>query len=400
MRKNASFIDAFRAHLEGRGSPDIWVKWGAIWCVAAALERRCFIRTAKGQLFPNQYNVIVGPPGAGKTLATAFARELLDTLEDFHLAPTSVTKASLIDSLNDSDRSIVDHRDLHNPVTKYNALAVTSDEFGVFLTAYENEFINTLTTLYDCRVYSETRRTNKLSIEIKQPILSLHAATTPSYLNDLMPDGAWDQGFASRTLFIYSGESEPTSLFGGLEADITPKDLLHDINQIYSLRGKFTFTEDAAVAIDDWHMRKGPPAPNHPKLTHYNTRRTGHLLKLCMAVSASNRDSMEINLEDFAEALSYLLEAEAVMPDIFKAMKTGGDSRVMEECYHFVYTLHVRDKKPVAEFRIIQFLSERTPGHNVERLLQVMEKAGLLKKQFGNDGGMCYLPMGKNGMAT
>src|SRR5690606_31276805 len=122
---------------------------------------------------------------------------------DIHIAPTSVTKASLIDALAAAERKII--RPGHDPsIITFNSLVVASDELGVFLPAYENDFMNVLTNIYDCRVYSETRRTSKVSIRMEAPQLNFTAATTPSYLTALLPEGAWDQGFLSRTILIYS----------------------------------------------------------------------------------------------------------------------------------------------------------------------------------------------------
>lgn len=384
--------------MKDKGSPEIFTEWAAIFAVAAALERRVWIKTKKGKLFPNMYVVTVGPPGAGKTLATSVIHEMLSTLEDHHIAPTSVTKASLIDALVGAERKVIVPGQ-NPPLVVYNSLIVTSDELGVFLPAYENDFMNVLTNIYDCRVYSETRRTAKINLKMDSPQLNLAAATTPSYLNALLPEGAWDQGFLSRTVLVYSGAEAPSDLFGDSLYDETlEKALLYDLQKLGKLYGKMSFTPEAEQAINEWHKAGGPPIPEHPKLQHYNTRRTAHLLKLCMVACASCGDDMVITLEHFAEALDWLLRMEHVIPDIFKSMKTGGDGRVIEECYYFVYQIFVKEKKPVLESRIWSFLQERTPAHNIERLLQVMEKAGLLEKKF-TEVGFGYTPKAKKSFA-
>lgn len=383
--------------MRDKGSPDIFVEWAGIFTIAAALERRVWIKTKKGMLFPNMYVVTVGPPGAGKTLATSVAHDMLMTLEDHHLAPTSVTKASLIDALVAAERKIIIPGQ-NPPLVAYNSLIVTSDELGVFLPAYENDFMNVLTNIYDCRVYSETRRTNKLNLKMEKPQLNFAAATTPSYLTALLPEGAWDQGFLSRTMLVYAGADAPSDLFGdSIYDEALEKALLHDLQRLGKLYGKMSFTPEAEQAINDWHKAGGPPTPDHPKLQHYNTRRTAHLLKLCMVACASCGDDLVITLEHYAEALDWLLRAEGVIPDIFKSMKTGGDGRVIEECYHFCYQIYVKEKKPVLEHRLWSFLQERTPAHNVERILQVMEKAGLLEKKFA-DVGMGFVPRAKRSL--
>lgn len=395
MRQLGRWTDEFTKYMAGKGSPTIFVRWAGIFAIAAALERKVWIRSAKGILYPNLYIITVGPPGAGKTLSTSVVYDLLTKLDDHYIAPSSVTKASLIDALVGAERKLI--RPKEDPaIISFNSLTVASDELGVFLPSYENDFMNVLTNIYDCRVYSETRRTAKINIKMDAPQLNFTAATTPSYLTGVLPEGAWDQGFLSRTMLIYSGAEAPKAIFNEFTWDAKTEALLeHDLRHIGQLYGKINFTEESKELIEAWHMSGGEPAPNHPKLAHYNTRRTAHLLKLCMIASVSRGDDLTVTVDDFAEALDWLTEAEAVMPDIFKAMKTGGDARVIEECYHFAYTLWMKEKPaPILEHRLFHFLQERTPAHNVSRIMEVMEKSGLLQRQFST-GGNAYVPRTK-----
>lgn len=397
-RKLPNWIDGFVKYTEGKGSPLIWRKWAAIFTLAAAVERKVWITTAKGQLFPNLYVVMVGSAGSGKSLATNTVHSFLRVLRDkgeLYLAPASITKASMIDRLNESARKVV-RLTANPPILTFNSLAVVPNELGVFLPAYDNEFMSTLTDLWDCNHYSETRRTNKISIDIPHAQLNIFSATTPSYLNGFLPEGAWDQGFMSRVICVYSGASEYTDIFAEFDHDETlRKELDDDLASINKMCGKLTFTEEAMNAIRAWAIGGYAPVPSHPKLTHYNTRRPAQLLKLCMIAAIASGEQYEITLDHYAEAIDWLSEAEGVMPDIFKAMKTGGDGRIMEECYHFVYEQYMKEKKPILEHRIYHFVSERTPSHNVERLVGVMVKANMLQAQM-TDAGTGYIPRTKS----
>jgi hypothetical protein len=113
-----------------------------------------------------------------------------------------------------------------------------------------------------------------------------------------------------------------------------------------------------------------------------------------MVSSASQSDSLVITLENYIEALDWLMECERVMPDIFRAMRSGGDGKVMEECYHYVYEAYAKKKQPIQEHRLYAFLQERTPAHNVEKIIAVMEKSGLIEKKWG-DEGTGFVPRGK-----
>lgn len=253
--------------------------------------------------------------------------------------------------------------------------------------------MNTLTDLWDCKRYAETRRTKSISINLKAPQLNLLSATTPAYLTTLLPEGAWEQGFMSRTLMVYSGEVIHGNIFGEVRHDEPLwQKLVHDLSCIYKLFGELTVSEDTREALNAWSRAGGQPAPDHPKLIGYNTRRVAHLLKLCMVAAVASDDEKIVSLDHFSEALDWLTELEAFMPDIFKSMRGGGDATAIEECWHYCYHQYMRKKEPVSEHLVYAFLQERVPVHNIERLIEVMTRAKLLEKQFTSAGTTGYTP--------
>lgn len=398
-RKLSSFVDGFLRYTEGRGSPTIYRKWTAIFLVGAALERKAWIVTAKGVLYANQFIFLIGPAGVGKSLCTALSYDLLSAIRTpetpIFVAPTSVTKASLADAINKAERRIVK---LHEnpPITAFNSLQVIANELGVFLPAWDGDFMSTLTDLWDNGRYHETRRTSKIEINIPKAQLNILSATTPAYLNSLLPEGAWEFGFMSRVINIYSGETEYTDIFAELDHDSAGwKALVNDLADIYDIWGEFSVTDEVKEAINSWARGGFRPRPDHPKLTHYTTRRLAHLLKLCIIASAAASSDRIITLEHYAEALDWLVEAESYMPDIFKALKVGGDQQAMEECHYFAYKYWMKHNTPIPEHMLIIFLGERVPAHSVNRILDVMVQAQLLTKKFMNSGQQGYEPKGR-----
>lgn len=384
-------------YTEGKGSPALYRKWAAIFLVSAALERKAWLTTTKGKLYANQYILLVGGAGIGKSLCTSLVYGMLEELRSpetpFHIAPTSVTKASLIDALAHAERRII--RPMENPsIISFNSLTIVPNEFGVFLPSWEGDFMSTLTDLWDCGRYAETRRTAKINIEIPNTQLNIFSATTPAHLNGLLPEGAWEQGFMSRVLIVYSGEVIFTDLFAELSLDVENRAALdHDLHSIYSMFGEFSVTDDTKEAINAWAKSGGEPAPNHPKLISYRARRAAHLLKLCMVASAASDSDRIITLDHFAEALDWLVQVEEYMPDVFKSMKVGGDARAIEEAWHFAYEIYMKNgKEPVPEHRLFAFLQERVPAHNIQRIMEVMEKAKIVEKKFTSSGATGYVP--------
>lgn len=392
-RKLESWVSAFFEFTSDLPSPELWRKWTGIAIVAGALERKVWVHTYGRDLYPNLYTILCGPPGVGKTVLTDTARELWTKLDGHRVAPSSVTKPALIDELHDAKRDIIQPK-LTPSHIQFHSLKIASNELGVLIPDYVNDFMSVLTDIYDGKPYGERRRSKDIQISMERPQINLLAATTPSYLKGMLPEGAWDQGFLSRCLIIYSGESMLRDLFTDSKlSEAQLNELVSDLRIIGSMYGKMDWEPDAAAAINNWHLAGGEPKPDHPKLQHYNTRRTAHLLKLCMVACAASTDSMHISLDHLHLAMDWLVEAEHYMSDIFKAMTTGGDGRTMEEAWYFAYHQWMKDQKPIPEGVLYQFISERAPAHSVARIIEVMTKSEILR-QVITPTGTGFVPRG------
>jgi len=396
IRRLGSWIDTYVDYTEMLPSPPIFRRWVAISFVAAAVERKIWVRTMGSPLYPNLYTILVGPPGIGKGVAIHPAEKLLRDVPELCIGPSDLTTASMSDALNESVRRLI-VLDAREPYMEFNSLTVISRELGVLIPAWETSLMNNLTDIYDGFTVDQKRRGKDLRIKIKDPQINLLGACTPSYLNEVLPAGAWDQGFLSRTILIYSGDRISRDPFSD-EANLSGLqrvhgDLLYDLKTIAQEIGQMSFTTPAASAIKAWVKSGLHPAPAHQKLQYYNSRRLAHLLKLSMIASISRSGNKVIGLEHYAEALNWLIEAESYMPDIFKSMVSGGDSNSMEEAWNYVWTLYSKEKKPIAEHRVVHFLRERVPAHSVMRVLDIMVKGRMLEITVEDNKFQGYKPV-------
>lgn len=397
-RRLGSWIDSYLEYTEIKPSPLILRKWSAIATIAAAMERKIWVRTMGSDLYPGLYTILVGPPGVGKGEALRPAEVLLREIPDLKVGPSDMSAASLIDALNESTRKIV-RLNAAEPLVEFNSLVVVTRELGVLIPAWESTLINNLTDIYDGYTLDQKRRGRDLRIKIVHPQINLLGACTPSYLNEVMPAGAWDQGFISRTILVYSGEKplrDPfaedsnTAYLGRLHSD-----LLHDLKTISLEFGKMSFTTPAATAIREWIKSGCPPVPQHIRLQFYNARRAAHLLKLCMVASIARSGDLVITIENYSEALSWLVEAEAEMPEIFKSMIQGGDSVAMEELWNYAWVVYSKEKKPILEHRLVHFLRERVAAHSVMRVLEVMVRSKMFNLVPIDGSYIGYVPASK-----
>ncbi len=348
------------------------------------MERRLWVHTKGSNLYPNLYTILVGPPGVGKSAVLSQVERFLRAVPDIHVAPSSVSAASLVDSLVLANRKIIRPNDVPSFV-QFHYLTAVASELGVFLPIYDPLFMNSLTKFYDGEHYEERRRTGKVNhLKIEHPHLSIIGGTTPSYLNSFLPEGGWDQGFTSRTIFVYSGEPVFTSIFGNehqyKELEAVYLDLLRDLKSIGGLYGKFSWTPEAAVAIEAWNRAGLPPVPEHNKLLHYNARRLAHTIKLCMIASISRANDLIITLEDYQRALGWILDVEVRIVDIFHSFGVAGDGAAIDDTWDFIFRMYSKNgKRPVGEHQVVNFLRSRVPSHNIMRVVEIMVRSNMIK---------------------
>ncbi len=307
----------------------------------------------------------------GKTNAIVIARTLLAELPDFHLAPISLTWASLVDCLVEAKRLIV--RPPSPDEIRYNSMFICADELGAFIHKYDDEMTKGLSALYDPTPYSQNRRTSSIKIKMASPQISLLAGSTPQDLMKMLPETAWGQGFMSRVIMVFSDEKKISDDFAPQVLPNTA-DLIKDLETISGLYGQFHVTESYRKAVNDWQALGETPAPGHPKLINYISRRRANLYKLSMVAAIDKSNALVLTKDEFNTAMGWLLQAEEDMEDIFSAGATGVDSQAMDEILHCI--MITDHGKGVSEGAIIAFARDRIPLHSVLRVVEVLERSG------------------------
>lgn len=349
--------------------------------VAGAMQRRIWIESANGVIYPNLYVLLVAPPGIGKSETIKRVGELWRATENLHVAPNSLTRAALLDVLARSTvKSVLPGGDFQ----LFHGLNIAASEFGVLCPAHDLEFLNTLNDIFDCGpLFEEVRRSRKEQIEIKDPILNILGGTQPGFLSELLPEQAWSMGFTSRLLMIYSATPVKITLFQeGAKQDYSTwhAKLKVDLSTITQLYGEVSFEKDASQALVAWYEQGLPPIPTHSRMQHYNTRRLLYIFKLSMVSSVSRSNDLRVTVDDLTRAQDWLLEAEDKMPDIFRDMAGKSDKQVIDDLHDYLWRLYARDKKSIHESRLISFLQSKVPSEKVLRVLELCERSNIIER--------------------
>lgn len=389
-------MQGFLEFTEGISSPRIFRKWAAITTIGATLSRRVWTHTARGFTFPNMYVILVGRAGVGKSEAINNVKALAQATAvkgaykpAVHLAPVDVTKGALLDYLAAPEIA----RSALNPAAVvmgrdekavYHGAFICISELGNLIREHDTILLSSLIDLYDgLPKIDERRRYLKNSpIDIPRPLISLLGGTTPQYLGRTFPPAGWDEGFMARVILIYNYEKIEPDLFGALEPDVDlAQALISDLRQIGNLEGQMTFTDAAKKAIIAWQKADQEPKPKHIRLEHYNTRRLRHALKLCTIAAIDKGNLLTIDVEDFQQALDWMIEAEQQMPQVFMELGGRADGQTMDELYSHVLGLWnspLHGKHPVAKGLLVNFLRHRVVAWQIDKVIEASVEAELL----------------------
>ncbi len=365
-------------------SPEIFRLWSVISLVAGALERRVFILSKGVEVFPSLYVLLVASPGVGKTQAIVPTKLLWKELKELHVSPDNMTKAALIDTLAKAKRNIV-----VSPIEllEFSSLNIAADELGVFITKYDDEFLSVMNKVWDCPPdLSESRRMREADLIIVKPQLNMIAGSQPAFLGSVFPDHAWHSGFAARLLMIYSAQKIRGKLFNGHDLDNGLRGrLLSDLRATLHIRGRMEIEDKTISLFEHWYEHQDDSAPTHSKLSDYAPRRILYMFKLSMISSVSRGTSKKITEYDFHRALTWLTEAEKVMPDVFRAISQKSDNELILDMHRYAWSIYSKDKKPIDVMVFYRFLLSQVPAERVKHIIELAERTNHLIRLAGTE---------------
>jgi len=309
------WLDAYMEYGNNTEASSLFRKWVGVSTIASALRRKVHLEW-HARIFPNLYVVLVGPAGGRKGTAMNLSLPMLETLQ-IKMAAEAITREALIRELSEATESYTnaDGEEFH-----HCSLTVSAQELAVFLGQNNLQLLSDLTDWYDCKNIW-TYRTKHVGTDTVEGVwVNLIGATTPSILQNSLPQDAIGGGLTSRIIFVYSpgkGKLVPIPFITQDCIDMQTN-LTRDLEEIGLMQGAFKVDKPMLDYYVEWYVKheKNPPFQQEI-FAGYNERKATHALKLSMILSASRSDEMVVTLKDFERALNMLSEAETVMPKVF-----------------------------------------------------------------------------------
>jgi len=374
-----SWFDEYIAVCEHDNTSPLYKRFAAVFTLAAAVQRRCYVMSLNDRIYLNLFILLVGPSAAGKGVAMKTPQKLLSKLDQHYIAPASVTTASMVDELEDA---LVTFTPRTGAPIQFNPLTVIAREFGVFLPAYDPQMMNVLQDLFDNFGYEERRRGKGKKVTIEKAMLNLMGGCTPAYLANTLPEGAWAEGLMSRMITVYSGPMPFRDIVEEIAVTTSIDSCRKQLERLTLRSGRIEWTTPALQRLNAWNRGGRKPFSPHPKPVTYESRRNYNAMKIS-ALSAIANDRGKILEEDLDFALNLLFAAEEMMPESFKAMRNGGEAEVVKELLHFMRLKYTKTGKGVSRHVIMQFLIDKLPSWRIEPLLNTLQAGKWISAEVG-----------------
>ena len=341
LRRLNDWVSGYIEYSQETESPLSYHIWTSISLLAAALQRRVYIKWGYEILYPNMYIVLVGPSGkCRKGSAMNLGKDIITGL-GIKVTSESITREALIRSMK---RAVVNYIEPDTGIVRFHcSLTAMSQELSVFLGQNDVKFLADLTDWYDSLdnwVY-ETKTSGV--DEIKGVCFNLLGATAPDWLQSILPEEAIGGGFTSRIIFIVEEQKRKTIPLPVVSERLSSlrEALREDLERIATLSGEFEFTEETKELYSAWYQKEdekikdGSPAIDDPRFAGYCERRATHIRKLCMLFSASRGEDLLIMADDFSRAMDVLMSAEKKMDKVFSGLGSTPYAKITEKILTF-----------------------------------------------------------------
>jgi hypothetical protein len=379
-----SWLDHYLDYIDETEIPRDYNLWAAISAIASSLKRRVFIWRNFVQYFPNQYVILVGPPGIGKGSAIHPVMSIVKETGSVNYLSDKITAEKIIEKLAAGflkvQPSLLSLGGTGGALTQDHSATLIAKELPVFLSS--SEWLHSLLCqLWDEHEF-EYETKNKGSYKITDLCVSMLGGCVPDYVRSLSRDqmAPITGGFTARTIFVYAtkkhklipeGWGKPSKSINTLRDS-----LVNDLKHISSLEGEMRLDINAQKLWNKTYAEHNKQGDfDSDAAANFTSRISAHVIKTAIAVSVSESDSLTITEDQLQRSIGYIEEIRKNVDIVFR---TVGESPLAV----------IQDK--VQEFLRIQGIASRTEilkrnyrhmtDDQLTQVLFTLEHAGIIEQ--------------------
>lgn len=327
------FLKRYLQYVEHTESPRIMHIWSAISSASACMGRHVHLPFGIGDIYPNIYVLLVGPPGTRKSQAMKYSCSLVAKYTKVRFAPddTGGQRQGLIGALEGDqfDQDELDQFELLNTAStvaditaignlQLNIQSVDAhqiyawaSEFGTFMGESNATMSRLLIKVWDGEDY--TYKLKNTEQVLKNPLMTIIGGTTAADIAKILPAEAIGQGFMSRFILVHAPKKEKRVARPYLDEEIG-KEVADTFAWLsHEMSGAMEESKQAAELADKLYDNDKLTVED-TRFLYYGERRQTHLMKVSMILAALRRSYL-IEEIDVIQADNLLRYTEFFMPD-------------------------------------------------------------------------------------
>jgi hypothetical protein len=382
-------------------APDAYVIWSAISVISAVLKKKVWIDRGTYLIYPNQYIVLVGPPGVGKGSAIhpahAFIKDYKPELSNY--LSDRVTAPKIIEKLAEGFQT---QQIIHGSivVAKESTAVLMALELSTFLGA-SDWMTSFLCDTWDRNEF-EYGTKNKGSSQIKDMCVSLIGACVPDFIRRINghanSSDAINGGFTARTIFVFANEKSkdlpwPVSLRNTTGGPELIQKLRDDLISIANIRGQYTLDKDAYHRWIEYYKSIKHKDEDSDVIRHFKSRQNVHVLKVAMCLSAATHDALTIDLWCLNAAIALV---QGVLNTLDITFRGVGESTLSEATAKI--QTYIERKGSTTRRELIRDNHRHATVEDIDRILNTLCQIGIVKAY--TQGGLQYYDHIKTGKVS
>ncbi len=395
------FLRTYLQYVDQTESPKLMHVWSAISAASACMGKHVALPFGIGDITPNIFVLLVGPPGTRKSKAIDYASSLIKSSTGVRFAPddTGGQRQGLISAiegdmqLDDAEQELelMSNAISINSLTDIGNIRVNTtnssdthhifacaSEFGTFMGEGNVNMTRFLNKVWDGEDYNyKLKNTQKV---LKDPLMTIIGGTTATDIARILPNESIGQGFMSRWILVFVAQkakkvSRPkldTALAEWLKERYA---WLH-----YEMHGLMNETEEAAERLNSIYEKETVDLQDS-RFLYYAERRHTHLQKLCMIVTAL-RQSYTIEVDDVEQAHLLLTTTEEFMPEALGEFGLSPIGAAKQKMLEFLQHTHEPISTSILwtvmqrDMKLTDFRSAIADLINADKIQEVTTNAG------------------------
>lgn len=377
-----SWIDHYLTYINDTENPRQFNLWSAISAIGASMKRRTFIWRNYVQYFPNQYIILVGPPGIGKGSAIHPVMSIVKEAGTVNYLADKITAEKIIEKLATgfpkTQTTISAGGTMMGLLTTDHTATLVAKELPVFLSS--SEWLHSLLCqLWDEHEF-EYETKGKGSYKVTDLCVSMLGGCVPDYIRSLSRDqmAPITGGFTARTVFVYATKKHQLLPEGWGKPPVNINklrdDLVNDLKHISTLEGEMRLSIDAQKLWNKTYAEHNKAGDfDSDAAANFTSRISAHVIKTAIAVSLSESDSLTISEDQLSRAIKYIEEIRDNVDIVFRTIGESPLAVIQDKAFEFIKLQGLCSRQEILRRNYRHMTDDQ-----LTQVLYTLEHAGLI----------------------